>query len=487
MHALSPPAKSAIMSPARSDGAIRLMSRVIDVLNSRPLRRLSELCLTGLLHLRRVLPRGPLDRLLRWYLAADSPCAGLPDTPSRRFVRWFFQHFGEKTMRRAQAFVNETPAAQAARRLDRFLRLLVVAELRAIARYFAGRCPTPESPLLNQAQLALYPHCDLSCHGCYTQEDRQGQPPSRADVAWMIDEAESCGAYIIHVVGKGEPFLSPSWAEGFLDVMAARPHLFFTVVTHGMRITPQQAARLGRLGNVLILVSIDGPAELHDARRGPGSYARVQQALSLLRQHGVFFGFSTTVTAQNHGALTQPAFVDDLVAAGCSVGMYSRYFPLSPAHRDTLQLSPTALADYQRAFTTARDQAPIPLLDLDDIEQATGCHSRFGESVHIDGVSGSVTPCIRVPFAPADCRLDRAAGRGLSAILAHEFFVDYRKRRGPCPSWCGADLQGELIAVERILDAHGGASPRLADYRERSPAAAEPVRLRLPIVSSSPR
>lgn len=487
MSALPPASPIALSAPPKRELPIRAMSALIRLGNSAPLRHLSELCLAGLLLVRRVLPGRLLDRLLRSYLAADSPCAGPRDAPSRRFVRWFLQHFGAKTMARAQAYLGEVKLTQAARRLDRFLRVLLVAELRASARYLAGRCPTPEAPLLNQAQLALYPHCDLACHGCYTEEDRRGQPPAADQIAWLIDEAESCGAYIIHVVGKGEPFLSPGWAESFLDVLAARPHLFFTVVTHGLRITAQQAARLARLGNVLVLVSIDGPADLHEARRGPGTYTGLRQALDRLRLHGVFFGFSTTVTAQNQHALTQPQFIDDLIAAGCSVGMYSRYFPLSPAHRDALQLSSSALADYQRAFAAARERAAIPLLDLDDIEQTTGCHSRFGESVHIDGVSGAVTPCIRVPFAPDDCRLDRSAGRGLAAVLSHSFFVEYRRRQGPCPSHCGADLAGELAAVERILDHHGAAGPRLAEYRARSPAATAPVRLHLPILPPSPR
>ena len=274
------------MSPARSDGAIRLMSRVIDVLNSRPLRRLSGCALTGLLHLRRVLPRGPLDRLLRWYLAADSPCAGLPDTPSRRFVRWFFQHFGEKTMRRAQAFVNETPAAQAARRLDRFLRLLVVAELRAIARLLRGSLSDARvaaaEPGPASAVSALRPVLPRLLHA------RRSPGPTAIPRGCGLDDRRGRVLRRLHHPRRrqGRAVSVAELGRGILDVMAARPHLFFTVVTHGMRITPQQAARLGRLGNVLILVSIDGPPSCTMPAAARVA-TRVQQALSLLRQHGV--------------------------------------------------------------------------------------------------------------------------------------------------------------------------------------------------------
>jgi hypothetical protein len=249
-----------------------------------------------------------------------------------------------------------------------------------------------------------------------------------------------------------------------------------------MHITAAQAARLARLGNVLTLVSVDGPRAIHDARRGAGSHDRVMQALALLREHGALFGYSCMVSARSWQALSTERWVRELTAAGCAVGVHSRYFPLSPGRHDELALSPASLASYREAFDAVREVSEIPLLDLDDIEQHSGCHSRTGESVYIDGITGAVTPCLRVPFGPADCSVDRAAGRRLGAVLSHPFFVEYRARTGPCPSWCGADLAGELADVERLLGHHGGASPRLASYRDLSPSAdTPPARRRLPL------
>jgi sulfatase maturation enzyme AslB (radical SAM superfamily) len=466
------------------DWIARATDVLVAVSNSRPLRWVSESFWALLLRFGRRLPTEKLENWVRCYLTCDSTCAAPPDTPSRRFTSFYFKHFGARTMDRARRYLAQTPPAQAAIRIDRFLRLLLVAELRAIARRYGASRRSPLPAILNQVQLALYPHCDLRCEGCYTEEDRSGQPPTRQQMLWLVDQAESCGAYIIHVVGKGEPFLSASWAEEFLSVVAARPHLFFSVVTHGMRITPQQAERIGKLGNLLVLVSMDGPQPIHDARRGAGSFERVKQTLSVLREHGVLFGYSATVSSRSQRAIVAAEFYEDLADAGCSVGMYSRYFPLSPAHSDTLALSAAELREYEQAFQRARDGASIPLLDLDDIESSTGCHSRAGESVHIDGVSMAVTPCIRVPFAASSCRLDPESGRGLREVLLHPFFVEYRRRTGPCPSHCGADLAGELASVERILNHADPVALRLAAYRERSPSSAGPPRRRLPVLQS---
>jgi hypothetical protein len=451
--------------------ALRGLDTLTRVANTRPLRRVSESLLALLLRHPRWLPGARIERAARAYLRTDTPCANQPSSPHYRFVHWYLDHFGERTIGRAREFLGQTPPPVAAARIDRFVRLALFAELRAalLARY-KGQPGVPVAPL-NQVQVALYPHCDLSCTGCYTAEDRKGPVPGRADIGWLLDEVEACGAHFIHLIGKGEPFLSPSFAGELLDAIDARPHLLFTIVTHGLRITRPLAARLAALGNVIVLVSIDGPPAIHDARRGAGTYQRAMAGLSLLREHGVLFGYSTTVTALSHRAVVAESFVAELAAAGASVGMYTRYFALSPQAHDTLALSPPARAEYQAAFRRLRDQAPIPLLDLDDIEEHTGCHSRAGESIYIDGQSGAVKPCLRVPFAPPDCRIDRASGRRLAAVLAHPFFVRYRQRPGDCPSWCGADLPGELRAVEQQLHECGAEEARLAGYRERSAAA----------------
>jgi hypothetical protein len=205
----------------------------------------------------------------------------------------------------------------------------------------------------------------------------------------------------------------------------------------------------------------------------------VHEKLALLRKSGAIFGFTCMVSAKSRHAVTSPEFVRAQADAGCVVGIYSRYFPLASSSSSELALDAAELSDYQRAFEAARADARLPLLDLDEVEQHTGCHSRAGESVYIDGISGQVSPCLRVPFSPPECRLDGA--RSLAEVLAHPFFVEYRKRSGNCPSWCGANLEGELAQVGKLLDDHAARPPRLEGYQLRSRDGAAPVR-RLPVV-----
>jgi hypothetical protein len=449
---------------------LRVVEEFVRIVNARPVRRVTRRLLGGLIAARRFLPAARIGQEVRQYLQDSSTCCE-KGSAHNRFAERFLAQFGERTFRQGQRYFEHTPPARAAHRVDAWLRIALLGELRSHFLFRRrGAHGVPEA-LLHQAQIALYPHCDLACEGCFTEEERTGRAPPKEQIAWLIDEAASCGASVIHIVGKGEPFLSASWARDLLDVLEERPHLFFTLATHGMHLTDAHAARLARLGNVLTLVSVDGPRAIHDARRGEGSFDRVMAALGRLREAGALFGYSCMVSSRSWQALSTERWVRELTAAGCAVGVHSRYFPLSPGRHEELALSPADLAAYRAAFDQVRDTAEIPLLDLDDIEQHSGCHSRTGESVYIDGITGAVTPCLRVPFGPEDCRLDRAAGRRLGAVLSHPFFVEYRAKTGPCPSWCGADLSAELADVARILDHHGGATPRLAGYRDRSPSS----------------
>jgi len=301
-----------------------------------------------------------------------------------------------------------------------------------------------------------------------------------------VDEAARCGACAIHVAGKGEPLLDARRAGELCDIIAARPHLLFTVATHGLALTRPLAARLGGLRNLLLLVSVDGPQPVHDARRGAGTFDRVQRSLAILREHGALFGYAAFVSAPTARAVIDPAFVRAQAAAGCLLGLYSRYFPLAAASAGELAMTPDALADFREGLARVRRAAIIPLMDLDEMEAHTGCHARAGASIYVDGVTGAVAPCIRMPFAPESCRLDPDRGVGLAQVLRHPFFTRFRTEPHAGPAWCGADLGAELSELEAALRVYGPPSSRLAAYRERAQRVCSGGRGTVPLAEEVP-
>jgi hypothetical protein len=447
------------VEPMRLEAALR-------ALGIPALRRLSRLGLGTVLRSARL--RSAIGHELGRQLLQVRACCQ-QDGCHHRFLR---QYLDLGSSPSARAFVTAYLARQGRRRtaqlLDAYLRMALCGVVRhELLQRRRARHAEPAAVLV-EAQLAPYPDCNQSCVGCYSEGERQGTAPDRKRLAALVDEAAACGAWAIHVVGKGEPFLSPERGLELCAVVAARPHLLFTIATNGTCFSPELGRALAKLGNVLLLVSIDGPKAVHDARRGPGSFEAVSRALELMRAHRLLFGFSCMVSATNHRQVTEPAFVGAMARAGCAIGVFSRYFPLSPSHWQELLLTGESLASYRAAFERLRRQPELPLLDFDEVEAHTGCLARAGISVYLDGLTGQVAPCIRAPFAPPECRIDPERPGGLGRALGHPFFVGYRAGALGPEECCARDHGQSLGRLADELARHGVSSARLAAYRART-------------------
>jgi hypothetical protein len=331
--------------------------------------------------------------------------------------------------------------------------------------------------VLSEAQIAVAPDCELACGGCFARPGHGGAEPTTASVLAAIDAAASLGATTIHLIGKGEPLAPAARGLAVARALARRPHLLFTIAT-GADVDDAVLDALARAPNALVLASIDGPEGVHDARRGAGSYARAIALFARLRARGVAFGFSTMIAGSTREAVADPRLVEALAAAGCLVGVYVRYFPLAPDRAASLALRPADVAAWRDDLARLRRGAPLPLVDLDDLERTSGCRSRAGVSVHLDATTGAVSPCLRVPFAPAAAPTLGEAS--LDAVLRHPFFAAYRARAADRRHTCGDDLARELADVEADFAASGGASAALSAYRRRADG-----RRALPIVAAA--
>jgi sulfatase maturation enzyme AslB (radical SAM superfamily) len=395
-----------------------------------------------------------------------------PDSTHRRFVQRYFDLVAKPDgLEFAWRFLQSMDSIRAGQVLDAYLRMILFGILRHRLYGFAQKHTQHPAAILMELQLALYPECNLECKGCYSQEDRQGEVPSKKRILEIVDQAAACGAWAIHIVGKGEPFLSEHSTDKLLEVIAARPYLMFSISTNATFMTPALARRLSKLGNLLISVSIDGPEAIHDARRGAGTYKLAIRTLEILAEQQVLCAFTCMVSAQNFEAVTQPEFVEKLAKNRCMLGIYSRYFSLAPSHAAELTLSTQMRKQYIQRFSHLRADASIPLLDLEEVEEYTGCRSQAGLTVYVDGTTGRVAPCIRMPFAPASCSLERFT---LGEILAQPYFVDYRNAAHGCVTCCGQSPDRELERLGRVLSTTDGQNRRLQAYlsRCRSPSPA---------------
>jgi len=450
------------LTPQRIESAVRL-------LNARSLRAASRACMRAGVRGARHLPGTAIEQWVFDSLLRPAACC--PEGgPQLRFVHQYvgqLRDTGSHAVLRAHLLAGDV--ARAARHAESFARIVSTAMIRhELLRRFSDRPEFPPTPLI-EAQIAAYPECDLSCEGCYASDDRRGHTPDRATLAWTIDQAALCGATAIHVVGKGEPFLSVARGRELLALANERPHLLFVVATHGLSLAPL-LGEMSKLSNLLLLVSLDGPKEVHDARRGAGTYDRVLESMRRLREHDVPFGSSTMVSGAQWREATSEAFLTDIAERGALLAVLSRFFPLSSSSPEHLILTAEALAQIRARVERIRERSAIPILDLDEIEEHTGCRSRAGLSIHIDAATGAVSPCIRVPFAPKECAITPSGHKTLVDVLRHPYFAAYRAGAGRTLHWCGEDLAAELRSVQEQMTRHGERPFRLEQYRQRAGA-----------------
>jgi len=130
--------------------------------------------------------------------------------------------------------------------------------------------------------------CNLACAYCgssCTGASGDAEMDSRKWVE-VIDQVarDFDPASVMVAITGGEPLLKP----GILQVFhALRDHGFpYGMVTNGLLLDAAWAHALmeARMGS--ISVSLDGPPEVNDAQRGPGTFERAARAIRLLQEAG---------------------------------------------------------------------------------------------------------------------------------------------------------------------------------------------------------
>lgn len=157
--------------------------------------------------------------------------------------------------------------------------------------------------------------CDLNCRYCFYKDVAQNR--EKAFDGMLDDETAeilvkkalgfAAGGSCSFLFQGGEPTLRGlDWFRRFTEYEKkyARPgtKIFNGLQTNGILIDDEWAAFLSE-NRFLTGLSLDGPAELHDANRcfpdGRGTFNRVMKAADTLVRHGAQFNILSVVTAAN--------------------------------------------------------------------------------------------------------------------------------------------------------------------------------------------
>jgi MoaA/NifB/PqqE/SkfB family radical SAM enzyme len=295
--------------------------------------------------------------------------------------------------------------------------------------------------------------CNLHCEGCYASEYSPQSDMSGALFQRIVDEAAEMGVYLITVLG-GEPFMR----RDLLDIAAANPDTYFQVFSNGTLIKPEQIARIAELGNVALMLSIEGDEQTTDARRGAGTYRKLLGTMELLKKHGVLFGYSATVTRTNWQMLLSDEFVDPLVERGAAISWHFLYMPVGGA--PDMSLMPTAEQrnEFRLGIQRLRNtKAMFPVDFWGDAPWVGGCIAGK-HYLHINN-EGWVEPCIFTHFAT-----DNIAETSLAAAFNSLYFREIRARQPfnhnllmPCMLIDNPCQSREIMAASGARPTHEGA------------------------------
>jgi len=166
---------------------------------------------------------------------------------------------------------------------------------------FKARRPTPLFASYNVTS-----RCNMKCSFCDWWKMNIPELPTRKALT-AIDEVCKLGVPFFDLSG-GEPLLRKDLA--ILAKRASSHGCLVSMNTNGTLLKSSRASEIADAFDVVV-VSLDGPEEVHDKLRGVGgTYDKATEAIKQLKAHGTRVGVNTVVTPWNIKIL--PKFIEEL-------------------------------------------------------------------------------------------------------------------------------------------------------------------------------
>jgi MoaA/NifB/PqqE/SkfB family radical SAM enzyme len=268
----------------------------------------------------------------------------------------------------------------------------------------------------------------------------------------LIESGKARGLFFYTLLG-GEPLLYPALDE----ILERHRDCFFQIITNGIRIDPQTARRWRELAHITPLISLDGLAESNDARRGPGTFDRVMQALGHLRREKLFFGIATTVYRDNFEEVLSDPFVKLAINTGAMYLWYYIFRPMGGSTSAELCLDVDQILSLRRRLLQLRRRHPILIIDTYwDAQGRAVCPAAVGLGYHI-GPHGSIEPC---PPLSVACERLTVDGDIFEVIRGSRFLRDFarfvhERTRGCVILECPGEL-ARFLQEKQAQDFSGG-------------------------------
>ena len=322
------------------------------------------------------------------------------------------------------------------------------------------RCNVPWAILLDPTSA-----CNLHCRGCWANDFAGTMNLSYDEIDSIIRQGKALGTHMYIYTG-GEPLVRK---RDLIRLCEEHPDCLFLSFTNATLIDDAFVEDMARVANFVPAISVEGFREATDSRRGEGTFAKVTEAMRLMRKRGLPFGVSCCYTSANVDDIASEQFFDWLIEQGALFAWLFTYMPIGKSAPTDLMASADQREYVYHFVRKMRDEKPLFTMDFwNDGEFVGGCIAGGRRYLHI-AASGDVEPCVFAHYSNANIREST-----LLEALKSPLFMEYHDCQPfnenllrPCPI---LDNPGELA---QMVERSGAASTNPVDGEEAADLCAK--------------
>jgi len=273
--------------------------------------------------------------------------------------------------------------------------------------------------------------CNLHCTGCWAAEYGDKLSLSYEQLDNIIIQSKELGMRMFIFTG-GEPLVRK---KDIIKLCEKHNDCVFSAFTNGTLIDEEFADEMLRVKNFMPAISAEGFEKETDMRRGKGTYQAVIQAMDLLREKKLPFGFSACYHRQNAEVIGSEEYIDEMIARGCKFAWLFTYIPVGKDAVLDLIATPEQREYMYHQIRKFRKEKPLFTMDFwNDGQYVRGCIAGGRCYLHINA-AGDIEPCAFIHYADSNIK-DKTLLEALQSTL----FMEYRKNQPfnenflrPCP------------------------------------------------------
>jgi len=237
--------------------------------------------------------------------------------------------------------------------------------------------------------------CNLRCTGCWAAEYGHQLNLSLEKIDDIIRQGKELGIYFYIYTG-GEPLVRKT---DLIKLCEMHPDCAFLAFTNGTLIDEAFCQEMLRVKNFVPAISLEGFEEANDGRRGQGVYAKVQHAMSLLKENKLPFGISTCYTSKNVDSVSSEEYFDLMIESGALFVWFFHYMPVGKSAATELLPTPQQREAMFHRIRAFRETKAIFSMDFqNDAQYVGGCIAGGRSYLHINA-KGDVEPCVFIHYS----------------------------------------------------------------------------------------